>query len=190
MGCRGHGEAADGGFAAASRADSAGRRNQSGRPSGAEGGVSERSLRIGANDGLLVAAKALPGASGSLPLERILKRSQKQQLAVYCRRWEGKMEIPAKKESRMTKTPTSLVNRGEGFMGSHVAEHLFRMGHNVVVLDDLSGGFQDNVPANSEFVQGSVLDHELINRLFDHYFFDYVYHLAALRTIAAIRIKQ
>jgi nucleoside-diphosphate-sugar epimerase len=46
------------------------------------------------------------------------------------------------------------------------------------------------VPANSEFVQGSVLDHELINRLFDHHFFDYVYHLAALRTIAAIRIKQ
>jgi UDP-glucose 4-epimerase len=53
------------------------------------------------------------------------------------------------------------------------------MGHKVVVLDDLSGGFQDNVPANSEFVQGSVLDHELINRLFDHHSFDYVYHLAA-----------
>jgi len=79
----------------------------------------------------------------------------------------------------MTKTPTSLVTGGAGFMGSHVAENLLRMGHKVVVLDDLSGGFQDNVPANSEFVQGSVLDHELINRLFDHHYFDYVYHLAA-----------
>ena len=74
MGCRGHGEAADGGIAAASRADSAGRRNQSGRWRRVEGGVSERSLRNGANDGLLAPAKALPGASASLPLERILKK--------------------------------------------------------------------------------------------------------------------
>jgi UDP-glucose 4-epimerase len=73
----------------------------------------------------------------------------------------------------------SLVTGGAGFMGSHVAGHLLRLGHNVVVLDDLSGGFRDNVPANAIFVQGSVLDHDLINRLFDRYSFDYVYHLAA-----------
>jgi UDP-glucose 4-epimerase len=64
-------------------------------------------------------------------------------------------------------------------MGSHVAEHLLHVGHNVVVLDDLSGGFRDNVPVRAEFVQGSVLDHDLINRLFDRHSFDYVYHLAA-----------
>jgi UDP-glucose 4-epimerase len=79
----------------------------------------------------------------------------------------------------MTKIPTSLVTGGAGFMGSHVADHLLRMGHNVVVLDDLSGGFEDNVPGNTEFVQGSVLDHELIERLFDRHSFDYIYHLAA-----------
>jgi UDP-glucose 4-epimerase len=85
----------------------------------------------------------------------------------------------SKEEPQMTNTPTSLVTGGAGFMGSHVAEQLIRMGHNVVVLDDLSGGFQDNVPKKAEFVQGSVLDHELINRLFDRHSFDYVYHLAA-----------
>src|ERR1035437_2314065 len=79
----------------------------------------------------------------------------------------------------MTKTPTSLVTGGAGFMGSHVAEHLLRMGHNVVVLDDLSGGFQDKVHTGVEFVHGSVLNHDLINPLFDHHSFDYVYHLAA-----------
>ena len=42
--------------------------------------------------------------------------------------------------------PISLVTGGAGFMGSHVADHLLRMGHDVVVLDDLSGGFRENAP--------------------------------------------
>jgi len=39
-----------------------------------EGGVSEKSLRNGANHGLWVLAKTLPGASGSLALERMQKK--------------------------------------------------------------------------------------------------------------------
>jgi UDP-glucose 4-epimerase len=75
--------------------------------------------------------------------------------------------------------PTSLVTGGAGFIGSHVADHLLRMGHDVVVMDDLSGGFRENVPAHATFVQASVMDHEFINGLFDRHSFDYVYHLAA-----------
>jgi UDP-glucose 4-epimerase len=75
--------------------------------------------------------------------------------------------------------PVSLVTGGAGFMGSHVAEHLLRDGHQVVVLDDLSGGYIDNVPVGANLVQGSVVDHELVNKLFSQYAFDYVYHLAA-----------
>jgi UDP-glucose 4-epimerase len=73
----------------------------------------------------------------------------------------------------------SLVTGGAGFMGSHVADHLIKMGHDVVVLDDLSGGFRENVPSESNFVEGSILDHKLIDRLFEQHSFDYVYHLAA-----------
>jgi UDP-glucose 4-epimerase len=73
----------------------------------------------------------------------------------------------------------SLVTGGAGFMGSHVAEHLIKMGHEVVVLDDLSGGFVDNVPDGALFVEASILDHESINRLFEKYRFTHVYHLAA-----------
>lgn len=75
--------------------------------------------------------------------------------------------------------PTSLVTGGAGFMGSHVTEHLLRMGHKVVVLDDLSGGFEENVPQGATFNRGSIVDHELINRLFDRHSFTNVYHLAA-----------
>src|SRR3954465_8444668 len=74
---------------------------------------------------------------------------------------------------------TSLVTGGAGFIGAHIAEHLLKSGHEVVVLDDLSGGFQENVPEGAEFVEGSILDHELLDRLFDWHRFDYVFHLAA-----------
>lgn len=73
----------------------------------------------------------------------------------------------------------SLVTGGAGFMGSHVAEHLLRMGHGVVVLDDLSGGFRENVPQGATFVEGSITDQALVDRLFDRYSFHNVYHLAA-----------
>lgn len=73
----------------------------------------------------------------------------------------------------------SLVTGGAGFIGSHVARHCLALGHNVIVLDDLSGGFEDHIPEGATFVKGSVTDHKLISELFSKYKFDYVYHLAA-----------
>jgi UDP-glucose 4-epimerase len=73
----------------------------------------------------------------------------------------------------------SIVTGGAGFIGSHVAEELVRRGHTVTVLDDLSGGFTDNVVEGAKFVQGSINDVALINRLFDTEKYDYVFHLAA-----------
>ena len=72
-----------------------------------------------------------------------------------------------------------LVTGGAGFIGSHVAEWLVKSGRRVVVLDDLSGGFVENVPAGAEFVKGSVQDAEFVNALFEKERFDYVFHLAA-----------
>jgi UDP-glucose 4-epimerase len=75
--------------------------------------------------------------------------------------------------------PCSLLTGGAGFIGSHVARHLLAMGHRVIVLDDLSGGFADQVPAGAELEIGSVTDTDLLHRLFGLHKFDYVYHLAA-----------
>ena len=75
---------------------------------------------------------------------------------------------------------TSLVTGGAGFMGAHVVNELLQEGdQNVVVLDDLSGGFRENVNPNAIFVEGSILDVELINKLCEDYNFNYIYHLAA-----------
>ena len=73
----------------------------------------------------------------------------------------------------------SLVTGAAGFMGSHVVDHLIGMGHEVIALDDLSGGFRDNVNSRATFIEGSVVDHELVDRVFREHAIDYVYHLAA-----------
>jgi len=74
---------------------------------------------------------------------------------------------------------TVLLTGGAGFIGSHVAEELVKQSHHILVLDDLSGGFKDNVVKGAEFVKGSINDVSLINRLFSENRFEYVFHLAA-----------
>jgi UDP-glucose 4-epimerase len=73
----------------------------------------------------------------------------------------------------------SLVTGGAGFIGSHVARHCLNMGHEVVVLDDLSGGFEDHLPEGVTFIKGSITDNDLVEQLFEEHKFEYVYHLAA-----------
>ncbi|MEK6822194.1 MAG: NAD-dependent epimerase/dehydratase family protein, partial [Nanoarchaeota archaeon] len=74
---------------------------------------------------------------------------------------------------------TSLVTGGAGFIGSHVADHLIARGHNVIVLDDLSGGFTRNINPKALFIKGSVTDVALLERIFKERQIDYIFHLAA-----------
>ncbi|HRP17313.1 MAG TPA: NAD-dependent epimerase/dehydratase family protein [Ginsengibacter sp.] len=72
-----------------------------------------------------------------------------------------------------------LVTGGAGFIGAHVANELVAAGHQVVVFDDLSGGFKENINKNVTFIQGSVTDVDLVRKIFEAHKFDYVFHLAA-----------
>ncbi|MHA1230908.1 MAG: NAD-dependent epimerase/dehydratase family protein [Candidatus Helarchaeota archaeon] len=71
-----------------------------------------------------------------------------------------------------------LVTGGAGFIGSHVVDYLVDK-YNVIVLDDLSGGFIENINEKAIFIKGSIEDYDLILKLFEKYNFDYVFHLAA-----------
>jgi len=77
-------------------------------------------------------------------------------------------------------TTVSLVTGGAGFIGAHVVNHLIdNMNHRVIVLDDLSGGFKDNIHSKAIFIKGSITDTILIKRIFSENKIDYIYHLAA-----------
>jgi UDP-glucose 4-epimerase len=56
----------------------------------------------------------------------------------------------------------ALVTGGAGFIGSHLADALVARGGRVRVLDDLSSGVRDNVPAGAEFVEGSITDTDTV----------------------------
>ncbi|MEU7434666.1 UDP-glucose 4-epimerase GalE [Streptomyces sioyaensis] len=51
-----------------------------------------------------------------------------------------------------------LVTGGAGYVGSVVAAHLLQAGHEVTVLDDLSTGHRDGIPAGARFIEGRIQD--------------------------------
>ncbi len=79
----------------------------------------------------------------------------------------------------MKEKTISLITGGAGFIGAHVTKKLLEYGHEVLVLDDLSGGFIENVDPKATFIKGSITDCTLINRVFSENKIDYVYHFAA-----------
>ncbi|MHA2282344.1 MAG: NAD-dependent epimerase/dehydratase family protein [Promethearchaeota archaeon] len=72
-----------------------------------------------------------------------------------------------------------LVTGGAGFIGSHVVDHLIAMEKNVIVLDDLSGGFAENINPKATFIKGSILNNKLITSIFENNRIHFIFHLAA-----------
>ena len=75
-----------------------------------------------------------------------------------------------------------LVTGGAGFIGSHLAERLLGIGHEVVILDDLSTGQKENLKGlegitGSTFVSGNMLDETLVDSLMSKV--DGCFHLGA-----------
>ncbi|MEV7214061.1 NAD-dependent epimerase/dehydratase family protein, partial [Kitasatospora cineracea] len=61
-----------------------------------------------------------------------------------------------------------LVTGGAGYVGAVVAAHLLEAGHAVTVLDDLSTGFAEGVPAGARFVRGRIQEAgEVLDSSFD-----------------------
>jgi len=76
---------------------------------------------------------------------------------------------------------TWLVTGGAGYIGSHVVRAFSHVGLGVVVLDDLSSGHSEFVPAGVPLVVGSVVDTTLVEQTLTAYQITGVVHLVGRR---------
>ncbi len=77
-----------------------------------------------------------------------------------------------------------LVTGGAGFIGSNIVEELVCLGEEVVVLDNLSTGFRENIEPfleNIRFINGDIRDNEVVKKAMINV--DYVLHQAALASV-------
>lgn len=72
-----------------------------------------------------------------------------------------------------------LVTGGAGFIGSHLTDRLIGAGHEVAVIDDLSGGFKRNLPRGIKFYEVDLRDAKKADRVIKRVKPDIVFHLAA-----------
>jgi UDP-glucose 4-epimerase len=71
-----------------------------------------------------------------------------------------------------------LVTGGAGYIGSHVVKLLGERGENIIILDDLSTGFEHSI-LYGKFIQGNTGDKKLVDRILQQHNIDSVLHFAA-----------
>ena len=78
-----------------------------------------------------------------------------------------------------------LVTGGAGFIGSHITEELIKHGDEVIVLDNMYSGQPENVAVNpmAVFVDGSILDTEILGSICKKYNIEGIFHLAAVASV-------
>jgi UDP-glucose 4-epimerase len=76
-----------------------------------------------------------------------------------------------------------LVTGGAGFIASHIVDRLISEGNQVVVVDDLSTGSEDNLNAEAKFYKMDIRSLELAS-VFEAEKPDYVSHHAAQVLVA------
>ncbi|MGW6022432.1 UDP-glucose 4-epimerase GalE [Streptomyces sp. NPDC055099] len=78
---------------------------------------------------------------------------------------------------------TWMITGGAGYIGAHVVRAMAGAGERVVVLDDVSAGVPERLPADIPLIRGSSLDGELLRRVFAEHEVTGVVHLAARKQV-------
>ena len=70
-----------------------------------------------------------------------------------------------------------LITGPAGFLGSHLSEKLSDLGHEIIGVDNMTGGYKDNIPKNIKFFNLDCCDLNKMNKVMKKV--DVVYHCAA-----------
>jgi UDP-glucose 4-epimerase len=76
-----------------------------------------------------------------------------------------------------------LVTGVAGLLGSHLSEYLVNKGHKVFGVDNLSGGYLENIHPSVTFFQIDLTDRIAVEKMMETHKFDFVYHFAAYAAV-------
>ena len=101
------------------------------------------------------------------------------------------MDFHLNNYNKLTNTTTCLVTGGLGYIGSHLCVELLKNNFNVIIIDNLSNTslkvMDIIVKITGKYPKvyiGDILDLTLLEEIFSKYKFDYVYHLAGLKSVS------
>ena len=84
-----------------------------------------------------------------------------------------------------------LITGGSGYIGSHAAVELLRLGENIIILDNLSNSSEISIKnirkiSNKEFkfIKGDLKDTNLLNKIFREFKISTVFHFSGLKSIS------
>ena len=77
---------------------------------------------------------------------------------------------------------TILVTGGAGYIGSHIVDLLCEYGYDVIVFDNLSTGFEENINSKALFIKGDIVNESELDYVFNKFNINSVIHMAALKS--------
>jgi len=79
-----------------------------------------------------------------------------------------------------------LITGGAGFIGSHIADAYLKLGHRIVILDNLSSGKRENIPSKAVFYEMDLLDPDVEKLLRDEDIEVINHHAAQISVVRSV----
>jgi len=76
-----------------------------------------------------------------------------------------------------------LVTGGAGYIGSHIVDLLCDSNYSVIILDNLSSGYEENLNSKSKFINGDVRSKTDLDSIFSNHKISSIIHMAAFKDV-------
>jgi len=72
-----------------------------------------------------------------------------------------------------------LITGGAGFLGSHLVDYFVKNNHNVIGVDNMIGGSEDNINPQSKFIKEDITELDVMDKICNNENIEVIYHCAA-----------
>ena len=82
-----------------------------------------------------------------------------------------------------------IVTGGAGYIGAHIVDELCESGYKVLVVDNLSSGYKENLNPKSKFINCDIKSKDDLENVFLNHDIDAIVHMAAYKSVSESMIK-